>query len=204
MPLGDDLIDPPYVAEAVDIMQTTASAGIVYSNARLFGSIDGPWTLPPFSMKRQLTDNCIFATALFRTEDWRVVGGYDEQMRRGREDHDFIMRILSLGRSVHRLDGEYFHYRQGNTKSVNAKVGQSRQDLIQAHAQILRNNTDLYATHADLFWESYFELVDERNDLRNRYRVLEQLRQSAIVTKVRTKLSHAPAGLSALKGRRAR
>lgn len=204
MPLGDDLIDPSYVSEAVEVMERDNSVGIVYCNATLFGSIQGPWLLPPFTMKRQLTDNCIFAAALFRTSDWQEVGGYDEKMRSGREDHDFIMRILSLGRSVHRLDGVYFHYRQGNKESVNAKVGQSRADLIDAYAQILRNNTALYAAHAHLFWDSYFDLIDERNDLRNRYRALERLRNGKTARRVWPHLVQLRSRWSAVKRRLAR
>lgn len=66
LPLGDDLIDPPYVAESVDVMEAHPEVGIVYCQAMLFGTIERPWRLPPFTMKRQLTDNCIFATALNR------------------------------------------------------------------------------------------------------------------------------------------
>lgn len=175
MPLGDDLIEPAYVAEAVEVLTKNPKIGIVYCQADLFGDRQGPWELPPFTMKRQLMDNCIFATALFRRCDWETAGGYDITMRHGREDHDFIMRILSLGRTTHRLDGVYFHYRRG-AASINDNLAQDRQHLIEAHATIMRNNAELYLDHADLLWERIFELVDERNDLRHRYQRLERLR----------------------------
>lgn len=175
MPIGDDLIDPPYIAEAVDMMRSNPQIGIVYCRATFFGDLTGPWGLPEFTMKRQLMDNCIFVTSLYRTEDWQQCGGYDERMTT-REDHDFIMRILQLGRIPHRLDGEYFHYRRSNAvASVNARAS-DRQQLINAHASILRNNTQLYLDNAELLFEKYFEIIDQANDLRYRYAALERIR----------------------------
>jgi len=174
--LGDDLISPSYLAEAVEALDTDPKLGIVYCNARLFGSVDEPWTLPPFSMKTELIDNCIFASAVFRTADWRAVGGYDEAMRMGLEDHDFILRILGLGRDVKKLEGTYFHYRRGIQGSISEQVGSSRAKEIAAHAAMMRNNSQLYLDNAELFWESYFELVDKVIYLKQRYAQLERLR----------------------------
>lgn len=177
--LGDDLIHPHYIRDAVQEIQRDDDLGIVYCRARLFGSINEPWRLPPFTMKRQLFDNCIFATSLFRVDDWRAVGGFDETMREGREDHDFVMRILSLGRKVKRIEREYFFYRRGAANSLNDDVGSDRAKLIRAHASIFRNNLSLYADNAETFWEAYFELIDERNQLAHRYQALEKFRTSS-------------------------
>lgn len=172
--LGDDLISPSYLAEAVEALDTDPQLGIVYCNAQLFGSVNEPWTLPPFSMKTELIDNCIFATAVFRTADWRAVGGYDEAMRMGLEDHDFILRILGLGRGVKKLEGTYFHYRRGIQGSISEQVGSNRAKEIAAHVAMMRNNSQLYLDNAELFWESYFELVDQVTYLKQRYAPLEE------------------------------
>lgn len=175
----DDLIDPPYVAEAVAAAQADPSVGIVYCRADFFGDVGGPWRLPDLDIGMILLDNLIFSTALYRREDWLAVGGYDETMREGREDHDFVLRILGLGRRVIRLDGTYFHYRRHDLGSVNAEVGESREALIRAHATIFRNNLPLYEKHAEEFWRRLFLRVDEANDLRHRYAALERLRSRA-------------------------
>lgn len=56
------------------------------------GDATGPWQLPPYSLKLMLTEGIIFATALFRKQDWFTVGGYDETLY-FREDHDFWLKI---------------------------------------------------------------------------------------------------------------
>lgn len=172
----DDLIDPPYVAEAVAVAEADPGVGIVYCRATVFGAQEGPWPLPDLDMGRILYDNLVFATALVRREDWLAVGGYDESMREGREDHDFVLRILGTGRRAVRLEGTHFHYRRHEGGSVNMAVGASREALIRAHATIFRNNLPLYAEHAEDFWRLHFAQVDEVNDLRHRYRRLEELR----------------------------
>lgn len=186
MPLNDDIIDPPYLMEAVRAMDADDELGIVYCRATLFGALEGRWELPDFNFADELLWNSIFATSLFRTADWRAVRGFDEVMR-GREDHDFILRILSLGRTVLRLEGEYFHYRRGRP-SVNARLhaAGSRDTLIAAYARMFRNNQALYEKHAEDFMRSIFKVVDERNELRMRYRHLEAFRSSKAGSYLRT------------------
>lgn len=180
MPLGDDLIEPPYVEEAVAAMQANPNLGIVYCRADFFGSVTGEWGLPDFNFPYQLMWNAIFAVALFRRADWVQVGGYDEALR-GREDHDFNLRILGLGRDVLRLEGRYFHYRRGRG-SINDAVHaeDARPRLIATYARMFRNNLQLYSDHAEDFFTGIFREVDERNELLQRYRYLERLRNSRV------------------------
>lgn len=177
MVLGDDdLIEPPYIAEAVAAAEADPSVGIVYCRADLFGTVEGPWRLPPFEIGPMLLDNRIFTTALMRRADWEAVGGFDETMTDGREDHDFWLRILGLGRGVAQLPHTYFHYRQHGSGSMNKDLARSREKLVRAHATMLRTNLALYEEHAEEFWALLFDRVDEINDLRHRYRHLEALR----------------------------
>lgn len=170
---ADDLIDPDYVPEAVDAMSADSTVGIVYSRATRFGEVEGDWALPDFDVDRMLVENCIFSCAMFRRDDWAAAGGYDETMRRGREDHDFWLRIISLGRRVRRLDGRYFHYR---IRSSSMNHGYTREEYVQIYAQIFRNNVGLYADHPEALIRHRFELMDELNDLRHRYALLERAR----------------------------
>lgn len=177
MILGDDdLIDPPYIAEAVDVMESDPQAGFVYCRATLFGSVNGSWDLPDFDIGGILLNNQIFTTHLFRREDWHTTGGYDLSMVTGREDHDFVLKLLGIGRRPVRLEGTYFHYRQHNRNSLNANATRTRETLVANHAQIFRNNIDLYQNHAEEFWREIFGLIDEATDLRHRYAPLERLR----------------------------
>jgi len=173
----DDVIDPPYIEEAVQIAERDPDVGVVYCRADLFGTEEGPWDLPPFEIGSLLIDNQIFSTSLFRRADWRTVGGYDESMREGREDHDFLLKVVGLGRTVHRLDGTYFHYRRHSGPSLNAITGSSPEKRARAYATMFRNNQALYAEHAEEFWLGFFQQLSMSKELRLRYRHLERLRR---------------------------
>jgi glycosyltransferase involved in cell wall biosynthesis len=169
---ADDLIEPGYVADALDVMERAPEVGIVYCRADLIGDLEGPWNLPEFSWPTILIHNLIFNASLFRKSDWEAVGGYDESMRAGREDHDFVMRILGLGRTVNQLAGTYFHYRR-YADTRNDLIGQSRERLIEASAAIFRNNIHLYADHAEDLFEFIFNQQDQIADLKYRYILIE-------------------------------
>lgn len=173
----DDLIEPSYIAEAVAVAESDPEIGIVYCRADYIGTRQGPWPLPDFDIRTILIENQIFTTSLFRREDWLAVGGFDESMTEGREDHDFILKILRLGRKVHRLPDTLFHYRQHDQQSLNAVTGRSMESLARAHATIFRNNYELYLEYAEDFWLHYFLRLEEARDIRLRYRHLEAARK---------------------------
>lgn len=173
----DDLIDPPYIEEAVRAAEADCNIGMVYCQATKFGTEVGPWILPAFNIPDALVHNMIFATMLFRRADWEAVGGHDRTMIFGREDHDFVLKLAGLGRTAHRLEGTYFHYRQHQLASVNRISGEDRRKRAIAHASIFRNNIDLYRDHAEEFWFRYFTEVQEAQRIRLRYSRLENLRE---------------------------
>jgi len=94
---ADDLIDPSYVAKAAAVLDSAGEVGIVYCKANRFGAENGPWQLPPYTLRELVIDNVIFVTSLFRREDWERVGGFSESLRRGVEDYDFWVKIVAVG-----------------------------------------------------------------------------------------------------------
>jgi glycosyltransferase involved in cell wall biosynthesis len=169
---ADDLIDPRYPVEARDILVDRPDVGIVYCRAELFGARSGPFILPDFSLDEILIENCIFCSALFRKDDWRAAGGYNERMRRGREDHDFWLRILGLGREVVRLDGTYFFYR---VRSQSMNTGYSREEYVDIYSEIFRDNAELYLDNIEAVMRHRFSLIDRINEYEHRFAPLERL-----------------------------
>lgn len=55
---SDDKIDSTYIEKAVAILQDNADIGIVYCEARLFGSVNEKWSLPKYSIREMLIRNC--------------------------------------------------------------------------------------------------------------------------------------------------
>jgi glycosyltransferase involved in cell wall biosynthesis len=144
LPLGaDDVIAPRYVERALAAFAGDPTLGIVYCRAELFGLRGGPWALPDFSLPQMLLHNLIFATAFFRRDDWRAVGGFDEALLAW-EDYDFWLSLLELGRGVHRLDEVLFFYRQRRTSMTQRYAPGERE---RAFSHMVRKHEALYRAH---------------------------------------------------------
>src|SRR6185312_5477330 len=85
---ADDKIAPPYISEAVAVLEKRENVKLVYCNAKLFGSVNRDWVLPDYSLKNMLIENIIFCSAVFRRKDFDASNGYNEQMVEGFEDWD--------------------------------------------------------------------------------------------------------------------
>jgi glycosyltransferase involved in cell wall biosynthesis len=109
---GDDLISPNYIEEAIKVLSTRAEVKVVYCNAVKFNeSGQKTWKLKPFSRNRLAKDNMIFVAALFRKADWENVEGFSEDMKMGREDWEFWIKMLKNGGEVVQLPFVGFYYR---------------------------------------------------------------------------------------------
>ena len=142
---ADDKIAPDYARMAVPVLEEGPSVGIVYCEARFFGSVNKRFALPPSAFPDILLVNRIFASAFFRKEDWARCGGYKENMKNGWEDYDFWLSIIELGREIYQIPEELFFYRQGH--SSRSKAADSTQAGL--YQQIIRNHSDLYAQNMD-------------------------------------------------------
>lgn len=169
---ADDLIDSRYPGEAREVLLDRDAVGIVYCHAEVFGAATGPFDLPDFSLEEILIENCIFCTAMFRKADWEAVGGYNERMRRGREDHDFWLRLVGIGREVVRLDGTYFFYR---IRPGSMNTGYTREEYVEIYSEIFRDNAQLYLDNIEVIMRHRFALMDRVNDYQHRYAPLERL-----------------------------
>ena len=175
LPLNaDDLIDPSYVAKAAAVLDSAGEVGIVYCKANRFGAENGPWQLPPYTLRELVIDNVIFVTSLFRREDWERVGGFSESLRRGVEDYDFWVKIVALGREVRQLDEYLFHYRVGHVSRTTG-FNADRAAVVGTYAEIFRNNLEFFGRNAEILFEHRFGLHDELARYRARYGWLEQV-----------------------------
>lgn len=108
---ADDILGKNYIELALQEFSLDKSLKVVYSRALKFGKEKGLLSLTPFSLKN-LSKNCmIFASAMFKKEDWSRVGGYDKNMIYGWEDWEFWIAILKNGGNVKRIEKVCFFYR---------------------------------------------------------------------------------------------
>lgn len=108
---ADDLIAPEFIERAVPLLENNPQTKIVCTDAVLIGDESGVRRLPDFSPERILSENILFATALFRKADWQTVGGYCTALRSGWEDWDFWIAMTRGGATVSKIPEPLFTYR---------------------------------------------------------------------------------------------
>ncbi len=140
---GDDLISSNYISEAVQVLKSRPEVKVVYCNAVKFNT-EGQksWKLKPFSRNQLAKDNMIFVAALFRKEDWAAIGGFSEDMKMGREDWEFWIKMLKNGGEVVQLPFVGFQYRlTPSSKRKKTGTNQKKRERIDY----------LNSKHADFF-----------------------------------------------------
>ncbi|MDU7311108.1 MAG: glycosyltransferase family A protein [Aeromonas sp.] len=147
---SDDIINDGYIYSLIKAMKSS-NARIAYSRALLFDLRNGMWMLPKYSIKRMLSGNVIFCSAMFYREDWVLVGGYDESLKLGLEDWDFwlsiIERNVSNSELVLRLDKPLFYYRirkNSMLRSIDLEMKRKTVDYIYAKHQSLFDSYNVY------------------------------------------------------------
>ncbi len=160
---ADDKIAPTYIEKAQKILNEKNEVGIVYCEAELFGDKRDKWELPPYSFPEILTGNMIFATALFRRADWKVVGGYNENMRYGNEDYDFWLSLIELGREVYQIPETLFFYRIKHS-SRTTELQSNIEREIDTFEQIFNNHKELYLKNIRVFFKT---IKEQQNKLNN-------------------------------------
>ena len=159
---SDDLIAPTYIEKATNIIEQDQNIGIVYCLADRFGSAKGIWRLPKFDIGKMLVSNIIFVTSLFRKDDWKAVGGFDETFQNGIEDYDFWLSILEMGRGVYRIPEILFHYRIKKS-SRNQKFGRNPELLKKYFSIIQQKHRNLYFDNYSCFCNEVMNaLIDEQ------------------------------------------
>jgi glycosyltransferase involved in cell wall biosynthesis len=109
---SDNRIRRPYLTDAVRLLDTDKSVGVVYGDAEYYGERHGHWRVDEFSLSRLILHNYIDSCALFRREVWEELGGYDERMPYfGWEDWDLWLRAALRGWRFAHLPEVAFDYR---------------------------------------------------------------------------------------------
>jgi glycosyltransferase involved in cell wall biosynthesis len=108
---ADDKISADYIEKAFEELNNNQQIKVVYCKAEYFGNRTGLWKLKEFSLKELAVDNMIFSCAMFRKEDWEIVGGYSSELKDGWEDWEFWISMLKNGGQVRCLEFVGFYYR---------------------------------------------------------------------------------------------
>jgi glycosyltransferase involved in cell wall biosynthesis len=109
---SDNVIEKPYLNEAIEIMETNKNIDILYGNAFLFGDKSGEWIVDDFDLDKLKKGNYIDACAIYKKSVWKSLGGYDEKMpKMGFEDWDFWINCSLNKFNFYHLPSFCFSYR---------------------------------------------------------------------------------------------
>lgn len=150
---ADDYISYNYLEEAEKHF-SDKNIKIIYCLAEKFGLEKGIWDLPDFSIQQLAYKNIIFCTALFKKNDWKSVGGYDERMVGGLEDWEFWINLIKKGGAVYRIPIICFYYRVKENSMVKDLNNNKREYLFK---YLAKKHTDFFIQHIGTFHNLYYE-----------------------------------------------
>ena len=119
---ADNMIEPEYVYQAIEIMDRDKSISVVYSDGQFFGDETGTKWQREYNLQKLMLHNTIDACAAFRKEVWESVNGYDPNMKYGLEDWEFWLHASFKGFKFHYINKNLFYYRvlhQSMIKNLN-------------------------------------------------------------------------------------
>lgn len=140
---ADDKIGDQYLQLASDDFEM---CDIIYCEAEFFGTVNGKWFLPPYNFHQELLGNVIFCSAFFQKHAWAKCGGYDEKMKRGREDWEFWVRMISPSTIVKKLNYNGFYYRRKDN-SMDVKVNSDKALSNELDSYVFNKNLQKYRTY---------------------------------------------------------
>ena len=138
---SDDLIMPRYAELAIKRFTENPETKLVYCEARLFGLENRYWELPKYKWDDFIFNNSIFCSCVYRRSDYDKAGGYNEKMRHGFEDWDFLLNLLDKDSVVYQIPKVLFYYRV-KRNSMTIDVTHRNQSAVAN--QIIDNHSEMY------------------------------------------------------------
>ena len=107
---ADDYIEPDYISSCVETLDSNPSRAYAYTDFWHFGNgIDNGVTVADFSPEALRSWNMVLASAMFKKEVFKRVGGLE--VKEGFEDYDLWLKMLSVGEEGIRVPGFLYRYR---------------------------------------------------------------------------------------------
>lgn len=161
---GDDRVTPTFVERTSRLLSSSPDVLAASSWLRMFGAAQAVVRPSGGTVENFLGQNRCPATALLRRDAWARTTGYDESMRRGFEDWEFFIRLLSDGGRIEIVPAALLEYRTA-PQSANLTSMDARRELLEGiiarHLPLYREHfaavvldMDAGRTHHLLAWES--------------------------------------------------
>jgi glycosyltransferase involved in cell wall biosynthesis len=165
---GDDAIAPSYIQKCVAILEIHNFINIVYSDAIFFGAQKGIWHLPEFKLPDFLVSNCIYISAMIRTEVFKAVGGFDENLKFA-EDWELWLRIIKNYGGVSKIAEKLFFYRKHANKTSLSDNKSNNNDEEKYMLYIYTKHQSFYREN-NLGILSLFRQMGQESHTKEKYR----------------------------------
>ena len=149
---ADDIVGPQYLEKAVEIFQANPTIELVYCNAELFGERTGDWNLPAYSYSTLLLENIIFCSCIYYRDKALEIGLYDENIKLGFEDWEFLLRLLNENSQVFQLKERLFFYRIKRQSMLTELINDRKY-----HVSVKEN---IYKLHAGMIIKHHGDWID--------------------------------------------
>jgi glycosyltransferase involved in cell wall biosynthesis len=146
---SDNLVAKDFIKDAIQILDSNTTIGVVHGHAEYFGERSGLWKVDPFELNKILIGNYIDACVIYRKELWLKIGGYDEKMPfQGHEDWDFWISLGTIDVKFHHLNKVTFYYfvaYNSMIRSFSPEMLLANKDyLVKKHSFLIHNSYKYY------------------------------------------------------------
>ncbi|RBN50352.1 glycosyltransferase family 2 protein [Flavobacterium psychrolimnae] len=147
---SDDFFEPTFCSKAIAVFLNKKEVKIVTCQANLLLENGSKVVYTPKggTISNFMISNSALGTSMFKKKDWKVCGGYDENMRKGFEDWEFFIRLLKNGGEAEVIEEPLYNYRKKNN-STTVKANQIKYELLQY----------IYVKHIELYKENCESLI---------------------------------------------
>lgn len=155
---SDDMIEPSYIEEILSIFAMHPTAKIVYTQLRFFGAWEGVWDGPAYTYDDFIWYNVLPPCAVYRRTDFLRVGGYNEWMKKGLEDWDFWLKLLTPIDLVWRIDKPLYLYRKRSTNEISLlEIAQKNKREVMS--MLYANHQAIYERYKQdiIYFHSYMQ-----------------------------------------------
>lgn len=138
---GDDKIAAYYLETAMQALNLNFALSYVYGNIQEFGDSNIYRDLEQLDIRKTLIHNQTHVSGIMRKNLWIESKGFDPFFRKGWEDWDFMIRILTNGLEYYKIPNVVLFYRNRNLSRDKTAI-KSHEELLLA--QIYLKHLEIY------------------------------------------------------------
>jgi len=178
---SDDFFEPTFCEVATKAFNSDSSVKIVTCHSKLlFTNKKVEIYIPKGgNISNFMYANDALGTSMFKKDDWKTAGGYDEAMRNGFEDWEFFIRLLKFGGNTFVIQKTLHTYRK-RENSTTARANKLRYDLLH---YIFIKHSDLYQIDFQNFISFTFNKIKQAESTQLKYKEKIDYKIGALILK---------------------